>query len=217
MKRAGRWFLLAGVLAGGCGTAAAQPAVCVVKQAAPAPAKLADTRRRARELERQLAKNVQEMRRESASANATRRAKLEALIAQAETHVLVLRGIQAREYCPVDAPGAAAFLQEVARRIEECGTRNFPMQGATKLYGAAEAEYVLAADGALVSRRILETSKQPALDAHVLRLLDASAPFPAVPDELRQGKYQHFRFSSKFDFAHGPDVTVPEPRTRCRM
>lgn len=128
-----------------------------------------------------------------------------------------LQEVQSRKYCETGAPETASYIAEVLRRLEECGTRNFPEHNGQRTYGEAEAEFIVDADGLLLSKRLLKSSNSTTIDRHIDRLIQASAPFGTVPPSLSKGPYKYFVFRQRFSFLKGQDMTAPAPLNKCRM
>ena len=210
-----RSMMLAGLVISSPVDAIDRPLTCYVETPSPDASKLARQKLQAAGIERKLQRLINQLRADLKAGEGD--AKLQELLARAEVQVKTMKDIQAREYCPTGSSAAAAFIEEVVFRIEECGSRNFPTVNGSKIYGTADAEYVLDAKGDLVSANISKTSGSQALDEHVLRLVAASAPFPGVPGTLTVSKYQQLVFRNRFNFVHLPDGTVREPKLRCRM
>lgn len=190
---------------------------CFIDTQQPSAEIRASRMKRAADVELKATKLIKELTAEVASSTGARRAAAQDDLKKVEAAIAGIRKLKAREYCQVTFQEAAAFVREVTLRIEECGTRNFPVQNGKKLYGAAEAEFVLGIAGDLVSDRILQSSKLPALDSHVLSLVRASALDEAVPQTLAQGKFQNFVFRSRFNFVHGDFPPSQEPAKRCNL
>lgn len=122
---------------------------------------------------------------------------------------------QPRE-CPLSEPLATAWVQEVVARIEECGTRNFPAVAGRRHHGVARARFSVGRHGELLSSTVLEASGDKAVDAQVLRVIEASAPFDEVPASMRVA--DEFVFIERFDFAHAAHASAPaQPGRRCRL
>lgn len=190
---------------------------CFVEAQQPSAATITALKKRAADAELTAAKLIKQLTAEIGSSTGGRRAAAQEDLKNVQAAIGRIRELQAREYCQVTSQEAVAFVREVTLRLEECGTRNFPIQNGKKLYGAAEAEFILGIGGELVSDRLLQSSKLPALDSHVLSLVRASAPFGPVPGTLAQGKFQNFVFRSRFNFVHGDFPATPEPAKRCNL
>lgn len=118
--------------------------------------------------------------------------------------------------CPLSDPPAIAWAKEVVARIEECGTRNFPAVAGRRHHGAARARFAIGRHGELLASTVLEPSGDKAVDAQVLRVIEASAPFDEVPASMRVA--DEFVFIERFDFAHAAPASAPaQPARRCRL
>lgn len=212
-----RTFLILLFLVSLQAAAAAPDAACFVEIPPLSPEEIAARKARAAESEARARKLIQGFQAHAKSSSGAQARTIRTQIQQLDTVVDALRKLQEREYCDTSSPAASAYVTEVTRRLEECGTRNFASEKGRRSYGSAEAEFVLDAGGQLFSDRILEASKTAAIDEHVSRLIRASAPFGAVPEALSAGKYRHFVFRSTFSFVQGADEKVTEPRVRCRL
>jgi protein TonB len=118
--------------------------------------------------------------------------------------------------CPVSEPPAAAWAKEVVARIEECGTRNFPAVAGRRHHGVATARFSVGRHGELLSSAVIRPSGDKAVDAQVLRVIEASAPFGEVPVPMRVA--DEFVFIERFDFAHEARASAAaQPERRCRL
>jgi periplasmic protein TonB len=124
--------------------------------------------------------------------------------------------IDQQKICSASGPVAKAYIQEMLRRIEECGTRNFPNVQGRSVYGRTGLVYRLDLDGSIESIEIRKSSKNPQIDQHAIAIVRASAPFGTVPDELHGGKFDRFYVYSGFNFYRDRDTkSRPEPTVRC--
>lgn len=118
--------------------------------------------------------------------------------------------------CSIEKPPSKAYVQEVVRRIEECGTRNFPKAQGRSLYGSASLAFVLDVRGEIDSVEIRSESGSPEIDQHSLRLVRASAPFGPVPQALHQDRFGRFLIHTSFNFSRDQNPRKPrDPRMRC--
>lgn len=118
--------------------------------------------------------------------------------------------------CPLLDPPAIDYVHEVVARIEECGTRNFPSLHGRPQYGAARARFAIGMRGQLIRSQVVESSGDATMDAQVLAMVEASAPFGSVPRELRGG--DALVFDELFTFAHQDSPSAPaNPRRACRL
>jgi periplasmic protein TonB len=156
------------------------------------------------------------------------KAELESLPASArkreiERSVTEIEGLMAREerigtsmeLCPSNDSEAVSYVEEIVRRIEDCGTRNFPKKNGKSIYGAATGTFVIDRSGALVATTIDKPSGHSAIEDHVRKIIDASAPFGAVPVELHGEKFDRLEFDSRFKFTHSNRPEGPLPKRAC--
>jgi periplasmic protein TonB len=198
--------------------AAASPLpACLLERPRPAAEEIAARKVRVAATESKARKLSHGLHAELKSSSPSTVKRIRADIEEVEGILVRLRELQDREYCDTRSPTALAYVTEVVRRIEECGTRNFPNDNGTRVYGSAEGEFVVGADGVLVSDRILKSSKNAVIDQHVSMLIRASAPFSNVPEALAEGKYRYFIFREKFSFLRSQDKKLFEPNSRCRL
>ncbi len=109
-----------------------------------------------------------------------------------------------------------AYIQEMVRRIEECGTRNFPKAQGRKLYGRTGLAFTLDLNGTIESIEIRKPSSTPQIDQHSIALVRASAPFGPVPDGLHEGRFKRFYIYTGFNFRRDQNSgNPPEPKVRC--
>ena len=99
--------------------------------------------------------------------------------------------------------GLAEYLDSWRRRVERIGTANYP----TELLGDDDAgrptlEVVIAADGQLNDIVVRRSSGDTALDQAALKILRLAAPFPPLPQSIRED-YDVLRFAYEWDFAAG--------------
>lgn len=165
---------------------------------------------------------------ESKALVARLKAELDSLPASArrreiERSVTEIEGLMAREerigtpmeLCPSSDSEAVSYVEEVVRRIVDCGTRNFPKKNGESIYGAATVTFVIDRSGALVATTIDKPSGHSAIDDHVRKIIDASAPFGAVPVGLHGEKFDRLQFDSRFNFSHSDRPEGPLPKRAC--
>jgi len=114
------------------------------------------------------------------------------------------------------------YYARMKRRIEDCGTRHFPSKDGNRLYGQGVVGVTLANDGAVIQADVLQSSQDPALDGHMLKLVHASGPFgtpPAKPMADGSQRYRRLVVITGFDFNRDSGKPAPEPvpaQERCR-
>ncbi len=86
---------------------------------------------------------------------------------------------------------AAAYMQGWIERIEQVGNLNYPDEARRRnLSGSLIVEVTLNPDGSVVDIRILDNSPYPVLDESAKRVVEMAAPFPAIPEDVLDGKDQ---------------------------
>ncbi len=89
------------------------------------------------------------------------------------------------------AHDAAAYMQGWIERIEQVGNLNYPDEARRRgLSGSLIVEVTLEPDGSVVDIRVLDNSPYPLLDESAKRVVEMAGPFPAVPEEVLDGKDQ---------------------------
>ena len=103
----------------------------------------------------------------------------------------------------------ALYYDQLRRRIEDRGTRDFPADQGHKLYGALTMNITVDARGRLVSTEVLDSSGQPMLDAQALAIVRAAAPFGAFSTGMRR-QAEQIVVTSRFRFTRdeGVEATV---------
>jgi protein TonB len=113
------------------------------------------------------------------------------------------------------------YYTRVQSRIEDCGTRHFPVDKGESVYGKAVVQIKLDRQGNLVQLELPEPSGSPFLDAHIKRLVRASAPFGPIPKSLVQKNgepYKNVVIITTFAFSRddGPKKAELPEAERCR-
>jgi protein TonB len=79
----------------------------------------------------------------------------------------------------------AYYLQSWSRKVEAVGNLNYPEEARRdRLYGSLRMLVTIAADGALMDVKILESSGYKVLDDAALRIVKMSAPFAPIPPQM---------------------------------
>lgn len=79
----------------------------------------------------------------------------------------------------------AQYYDQLRRKIEDRGTRNFPTQGGKKLYGELTMNITVDAAGRVIETEIVRPSKSKVLDRQALGIVMAASPFGAFPAKMR--------------------------------
>lgn len=211
-----RALITAVLLASNMAVTATPISACFVETPEPSQNEVLARKARAKQTELKARKLMGELKAEAKVTAGDSERSIREDLQQLESVVGSLRELQEREYCKLASSAASAYVAEVVRRIEECGTRNFPTDGGKRLYGSAEAEFIVGLGGVLFSERMLK-SGGTVIDEHISRLLQSSAPFGAVPEAISSGKHSRFVFRFKFSFVRSENDAVVEPRERCRF
>lgn len=104
------------------------------------------------------------------------------------------------------AAGYAIYYKNMAKKIEDLGTLNFPKDKDKKLYGQLLLTIPIFQDGSIYEKeggiKIDRSSGNPALDQAAIRIVQRSAPFGSFPKTMRSGDRDdiwvvvtHFKFT----------------------
>jgi protein TonB len=105
----------------------------------------------------------------------------------------------------------AQYYDQLRRKIEERGTRNFPEQGGRKLYGELTMNVTVDADGRVVETEIVRPSQSRVLDRQAVAIVQAAAPFGRFTAKMR-AKADQLVVTSRFRFTRedGLEATMQE-------
>jgi protein TonB len=118
-------------------------------------------------LQQQIAQYVTEIRQHPPSAE--------------ETRVKFVDSVSAHKYM------AAQYTKDWESKVERTGNLNYPEVAAQKNFsGTLTMDVGVNADGSIYSIRISRSSGNPALDEAARKIVRMSAPFAALPFELRK-------------------------------
>ena len=93
----------------------------------------------------------------------------------------------------------AVYYDAMRRKVEDKGTRNFPEQGGTKLYGDLTMIVTVNHDGRVLSTEIVQGSGSRVLDTRAEAIAHASGPFGEFSPEMRK-KADQIAVVSRFKF-----------------
>ncbi len=99
----------------------------------------------------------------------------------------------------------ALYYDQLRRRIEERGTRDFPSAEGRRLYGELTVNMTIDARGRLVDAEVLDPSGSPTLDRQALAIVRAASPFGPFSAKMRRQADQ-IVVTSRFRFTHGDSV-----------
>jgi periplasmic protein TonB len=105
----------------------------------------------------------------------------------------------------------ALYYDQLRRKVEERGTRDFPEYQGKKLYGELTMNVTVDAEGRLVDAEVVRSSKSKVLDKRALAIVRAAAPFGAFSPAMRR-KADELVITSRFRFTRddGLEATMTE-------
>jgi protein TonB len=103
----------------------------------------------------------------------------------------------------------ATYYDALRRRIEERGTRDFPIAGGKKLYGELTMNVTVDANGRVVDAEIVRPSESRRLDQQALAIVRAASPFGSFSAGMR-AQADQIVVTSRFRFTRddGLEATV---------
>lgn len=99
----------------------------------------------------------------------------------------------------------AQYYDQLKRKIETTGTRNFPEKQGQKLYGALTMIVTVDARGKVLSTEVVESSGQPDLDRRAQAIANQAGPFGPFTTAMRRQADQ-LALVSRFIFSRDGDV-----------
>jgi protein TonB len=103
----------------------------------------------------------------------------------------------------------AQYYDQLRRKIEERGTRNFPEHNGRKLYGELTMNVTIDAEGRVVETEIVRASSSAVLDRRALAIVRAAAPFGPFTGAMRR-KADQLVITSRFRFTRDEGLeTIP--------
>jgi protein TonB len=107
----------------------------------------------------------------------------------------------------------ATYYDALRRRIEERGTRDFPVLGGKKLYGELTMNVTVDAGGRVVEAEIIRPSESRRLDQQALAIVRAASPFGNFSAGMR-AQADQIVVTSRFRFTRedGLETTLSESR-----
>jgi len=108
----------------------------------------------------------------------------------------------------------ALYYDQLRRKIEERGTRNFPEQNGKRLYGDLMMMITVDYRGNVVETEVVRSSKSPLLDKRAVAIVKAAAPFGTFNQAMRRGADQ-LVITSRFRFSRedGLETTLSAPKS----
>ena len=143
-----------------------------------------------------------------------RRRRLVQLLAEIEKRVNETNARPKKRYIsPATKEAAyAQYYDQLRRKIEERGTRNFPEQGGQKLYGELTMNVTIDAAGNVVDTEIVRASTSRVLDRQAIAIVQAAAPFGPFNAKMR-AQADQLVVTSRFRFTRedGLEATTLGP------
>jgi protein TonB len=103
----------------------------------------------------------------------------------------------------------AQYYDQLRRKIEDRGTRNFPEHNGRKLYGELTMNVTIDAEGRVVETEIVRASASAVLDRRALAIVRAAAPFGPFTSAMRS-KADQLVITSRFRFTRDDGLeTIP--------
>jgi len=107
----------------------------------------------------------------------------------------------------------ALYYDQLRRRIEERGTRNFPEYQGKKLYGELVMNVTVDAEGRVLDTEVVRPSTSKTLDRRAVAIVKAAAPFGPFSTAMRR-KADQLVITSRFKFTRdeGLSTTLSAPQ-----
>lgn len=99
----------------------------------------------------------------------------------------------------------AQYYEQLRRKIEERGTRNFPESQGRKLYGELTMNVTVDAAGRVVETEVVRPSGQRVLDRRAIAIVKAAAPFGPFTPAMRT-KADQLVITSRFRFTRDEEM-----------
>jgi periplasmic protein TonB len=93
----------------------------------------------------------------------------------------------------------AMYYDQLRRKIEERGTRNFPEYQGRKLYGELTMNVTVDAEGRVIEAEVVRPSRSKILDRRAMAIVKAAAPFGPFSAAMRR-KADQLVITSRFKF-----------------
>ena len=109
----------------------------------------------------------------------------------------------------------AMYYDQLRRKIEERGTRNFPENQGRKLYGELTMNVTVDAEGRLIDTEVVRPSSSKVLDRRAVAIVRAAAPFGPFNAPMRR-RADQIVITSRFKFTRdeGLETTLTATPSR---
>lgn len=106
----------------------------------------------------------------------------------------------------------ALYYDQLRRKIEQRGTRNFPENQGKKLYGELTMNVTVDAEGRVVETEVVRPSSSKILDRRAVAIVQAAAPFGPFSSAMRR-RADQLVITSRFKFTReeGLETTLTAP------
>lgn len=107
----------------------------------------------------------------------------------------------------------ALYYDQLRRKIEDRGTRNFPEHQGRKLYGELVMNVTVDAEGRVIDTEIVRPSASKILDRRAIAIVKAASPFGPFSAAMRR-KADQLVITSRFKFTRdeGLETTLSTPQ-----
>ena len=146
-----------------------------------------------------------------------RRADHEMKLTEAELTVKKLEPLHPTPLCVANSAAVTKYLRQMEKRIEDCGTANAPKVAGKSLYGGGEVQFVFDANGKLLESNLVRAAENGALNQHILKVIQAAAPFGKVPKELLAEKVTGFSYLTEFEYFKEMKVVSKSKSKKCKF
>jgi periplasmic protein TonB len=99
----------------------------------------------------------------------------------------------------------AQYYDQLRRKVEERGTRNFPEHQGKKLYGDLTMNVTVDAFGRVVETEIVRSSGTPVLDRYAVAIVRAAAPYGEFTSAMRR-QAEQLVITSRFRFTRDEEL-----------
>jgi protein TonB len=99
----------------------------------------------------------------------------------------------------------AMYYDQLRRKIEERGTRNFPENAGRKLYGELTMNVTVDAEGRVVDTEVVRPSNSKVLDRRAIAIVRAAAPFGPFSAAMRR-RADQLVITSRFKFTRDENM-----------
>jgi len=107
----------------------------------------------------------------------------------------------------------ALYYDQLRRKIEQRGTRNFPESQGHKLYGELTMNVTVDAEGRVIETEVVRPSSSKVLDRRAVAIVHAAAPFGPFTAPMRR-RADQLVITSRFKFTRedGLETTLTAPQ-----